>query len=189
MGYTTDFKGEWKVTPALKPEHKAYLAAFADVRHMQRDEQVVAKLEDKVREAVGLPIGTEGAFYVGGHENSPWGDNKDKSPDGVLNYNHQAVGQPGLWCQWTPNEDGTAILWDGGEKFYHYVEWINYIITNFLTPWGYVLNGKVKWQGEERSDKGYIYLWNNRVYINEEPNVLEKIVDATTKQTKKEKKS
>jgi hypothetical protein len=62
-----------------------------------------------------------------------------------------------------PNDDGTAIVWDGGEKFYEYVDWIEYLINNFLQPWGYVLNGEVEWFGEDRDDRGLIVVDNNAV--------------------------
>jgi len=73
-------------------------------------------------------------------------------------------GYPGIWCQWVPNDDGTAIVWDEGEKFYEYIEWIKYLITNILEPRGYELNGKVHWDGEESEDKGYIIVTKNKVF-------------------------
>lgn len=74
-------------------------------------------------------------------------------------------GQPGLWCQWIPTDDGTAIVWDEGEKFYNYKEWIEYLIQHFLAPWGYVLNGVVQWAGESRGDIGLIKIVNNDVQV------------------------
>jgi hypothetical protein len=41
----------------------------------------------------------------------------------IIDHNYPPENQPGLWCQWIPNEDGTAICWDGGEKFYNSIEW------------------------------------------------------------------
>ncbi len=70
---------------------------------------------------------------------------------------------PGYWCGWVPDEDGETILWDGGEKFYDYEEWIQWIITKVLDPRGYVLNGKVYWSGEEDDDVGIIKIENNIV--------------------------
>jgi hypothetical protein len=74
-------------------------------------------------------------------------------------------GQPSLWCQWVPNDDGTAIVWDGGEKFYEYVDWIKYLVENFFKPWGYVLNGEVSWSGEDIDDRGLIVIQDNVVKI------------------------
>jgi hypothetical protein len=95
---------------------------------------------------------------VGGKED--FGQGQD---DSIVNYNTPPSGQPSLWCQWVPNENGTAIEWDGGEKFYEYVDWIEYLISNFLAPWGYVLNGEVEWSGEDRDDRGMIIIDNNIV--------------------------
>lgn len=72
-------------------------------------------------------------------------------------------GMPGLYCQWIPNKDGTAIVYDGNEKFYDYVEWIEYLINKFLKPWGYVVNGEVYWQGDKVGDVGLITVKNNEV--------------------------
>lgn len=158
MGYTTDFWGEFKVEPALKPEHAAYLKKFNETRRMKRNADEAEKLADPVREAACLPIGPEGSFFVGG---LGWAG-QDEDPS-IVEYNDPPVGQPGLWCQWQSNEDGTAIEWDGGEKFYYYTEWLEYIIENFLYPWGYVLNGEVQWQGEESDDMGKLVVKNNEV--------------------------
>jgi hypothetical protein len=159
MGYTTDFSGEFESNKPFSPEHKAYLKQFAYTRRMARDPKVAETLPDPLREAVKLPIGEEGGYYVGTDDND-FGQKRDES---VLEHNGPPKGQPGLWCQWTPNEAGTAIEWDGGEKFYEYVAWLEYLIEHFLKPWGYVLNGSVTWQGEESDDRGTIHVRDNVV--------------------------
>jgi len=50
-----------------------------------------------------------------------------------------------------------------GEKFYGWLEWLEYIIRYQLKPWGYLLNGQVSWRGENSGDSGIIYVKNNRV--------------------------
>lgn len=77
-------------------------------------------------------------------------------------------GMPSYYCQWVPNEDGTAIQWDGGEKFRGYMEWLEYIIGAFLIPWGYTLNGEVHWSGDEVRDVGKIIVVDNLVTKKEE---------------------
>ena len=72
---------------------------------------------------------------------------------------------PGVWCQWIPCDEGAGIEWDGVEKFYNYIEWLDYLIDHFLKPWGYVLNGEVEWQGEERNDLGRIVVRDNAVVV------------------------
>ena len=67
------------------------------------------------------------------------------------------------WCKWVPTEDGCAIEWNGAEKFYDYVEWLEYLIEHFLGPWGYLLNGTVSWQGEDGDDRGRLHVTDNTV--------------------------
>jgi len=69
---------------------------------------------------------------------------------------HEDSKFPGVWCQWKPNEDGTAIVWDQNEKFYEYIAWMKYLIEHYLKPWGYIGNGSIEWNGEEADDYGVI---------------------------------
>lgn len=158
MGYTTEFEGQFIVTPTLTPAHAEYLRKFNETRRMARDPAQAAQLDDPLRLAVGLPIGQEGGYFVGA--GGSYGQSKDAS---IVDYNGAPRNQPGLWCNWTTNDDGTAIVWDHGEKFYSYVQWLEYLIEHFLKPWGYVLDGKVSWQGEEASDIGLIWCQANEV--------------------------
>jgi hypothetical protein len=144
MGYTTDFEGVFKLNKKLTPKLQEYLTKFSNTRRMAR------KLPKK--------FGTEGEFYVDGGGMS--GQDRE---DSIIDYNHPPSTQPGLWCQWKPTEDGMGIEWDGGEKFYNYVEWLQYIVSNFLEPKGYTLNGNVSWQGEDRGDVGIIEVKDNNI--------------------------
>lgn len=158
MGYTTDFFGELRIEPALNPAQIAYINQFSSTRRMKRKASVAETMSDPVREAVGLPIGIDGEFFVGSTENC--GQNKDAS---IVEYNGSPSNQPGLWCQWIVSEDGTKLAWDGGEKFYSYVEWLQYMIKHFFDPWNCVLNGEIAWQGEESGDSGKIIVVDNSV--------------------------
>ncbi len=111
---------------------------------------------DALREAVGLPFGREGGYYVAG---------VGCEGASVLDYNEPPEGQPGLWCQWVPDQTGEHIEWDGNEKFYGYVPWLRYLIEHFLAPWGYMLNGEVTWFGEQRDDLGMIRVTDNVVEV------------------------
>jgi hypothetical protein len=160
MGYTTDFHGRFNLDRPLTPAHKAYLEAFAGSRRMARNATLAEKLPDPIRIAAGLPIGQDGAYYVGGKDDGNFGQNKDSS---VIDGNSSGRSMPGLWCQWVPTNDGAGIEWDGGEKFYEYQEWLGYLIANFLRPWGYVVNGTVTWEGEDSSDKGKLIVKDNTI--------------------------
>lgn len=158
MGYTTDFEGEFKLDKSLAPEHAAYLHKFATTRRMKRDADKAEGLDDPVRVAAGLPIGEEGGYFVGAE--GLMGQDEDPS---MTEYNSPPSGQPGLWCQWIPGEGGETIVWDEGEKFYYYREWLIYLVEHFLGPWGYTLSGEVRWSGDEDEDLGILYAKDNKV--------------------------
>lgn len=77
--------------------------------------------------------------------------------------------KPGYWVHWIPNEDGTELKWDGGEKFYKYVEWLEYLIKNYFSKRGVELNGIVEWRGEDLDDTGEIKVVNNVIEVNKNP--------------------
>jgi len=162
MGYDTDFEGQFAVTPPLADNHRTYLAKFSETRRMKRNAEMTAGRPDPLREAVGLPVGIDGGYFVGAE-----GFAGQEQAQDIVNGNAAPSGQPGLWCQWVPTEDGTAIEWDGGEKFYDYVEWLEYLIEHFLKPWGYRLNGEVKWQGEDMDDRGLLTVTDTEVATTE----------------------
>ena len=81
--------------------------------------------------------------------------------------NADKIKQPGLWLQWVLNESGTELEWNGGEKFYNYIEWLKYLVVHFFEPWGIKLNGEVEWSGEDRSDVGKIVVKDNVIEIYE----------------------
>jgi hypothetical protein len=161
VGYSTYFKGQVNVFPALSQEHINYLTNFADIRHVARNNEKIplderASFWDEAMQRRFLSQGkpeVEGEFYIDGEDD-------DSS---VLDTNRPPKSQPGLWCGWVPSEDGKMIVHDGGEKFYYYVEWLQYICKTFLAPAGYLANGIVGWQGEEVGDVGRIDVVNNNV--------------------------
>jgi len=164
MGYTTRFEGVFQVTPTLKPEHKEYLEAFARSRRMRRDASATGKLPDHRRLAVGLGVGEEGGYYVGSADDGNFGQGDKNRPDKtILDSNRAPKGQPGFFCDWVPAKDGNGIEWNRAEKFYHSVEWLEYLIDHFLAPWGYQVNGDVNWRGEDKGDFGVIHVRDNSV--------------------------
>lgn len=149
MSYSTDFAGFFKINPPLLKEQVAYLQKFAEIRHMKRDNKKLVKIPDPEREAVNLPLGQEGEFFVAAQGFA--GQDRDAS---ILEYNYEPSTQPGLWCQWLVSDDGAKLEWNGAEKFYCYEEWMNYMMTNFIIPWGRTLDGMITWQGEDKNDIG-----------------------------------
>jgi hypothetical protein len=152
MGYTTVFDGQIRVEPPLSPEEIEYLRKFSETRRLAC---------------------TQGPYYVerGG------GLGQAIGPD-VLDYNTPPEGQPGLWCQWVPTDDGHAIEWDGGEKFYDAAEWMKYLIEHFVgeapkakatLPFlnSHRLNGEIYAEGEDGHDRWKLIVTNNEVSVAE----------------------
>jgi hypothetical protein len=167
MGYTTDFEGSFQIEPPLDSNQIAYLKAFSDTRRMKRAMILTKDRPDPVRESVGLPVGLDGEYFVG--ETGMCG--QDRGSD-IVKYNDPPLTQPGLWCQWVPSDDGARLEWNGAEKFYNYVEWLQYMIINFFALWGRTLSGTVSYQGEESSDFGEIRVVNNEVQVRNGKHVL-----------------
>jgi hypothetical protein len=149
MGYRTYFEGSISITPPLSHEEIAYLKTFAGTRRMNR---------------------REGPYFA-----KDDGDLGQSRTPGIINFNEPPEGQPGLWCQWVPTDDGTELEWDGGERFYDAPEWMMYLIDHFLRPdclaalkvpgivGGHILNGTIKAQGEEMNDRWLLIVKNNKV--------------------------
>jgi hypothetical protein len=165
MGYTTIFDGTFHLNKRLLDSQALYLFQFCRTRRIKRNPAILESIPDPAREAVNLPVGEEGCYFV----NEKWDEDSEVS---VVDYNRPPNTQPGLWCQWIPTADGGGIKWSGTEKFYYYVEWLQYIINNFLEPWGYVLNGEVNWQGENEEDIGMILVTNNVIIFPEDAEEL-----------------
>jgi len=161
MGYTTDFYGQFKFNKPLDNELKTFLTNFAETRRMHRDVEIIKEIySDWQKYCFKGDLGFEGGYFARPDNN--FGQTEDKS---IVSYNNAPTKQPGLWCQWIPTADGTALEWDGGEKFYHYIEWLRYLIKNFIAPSEYLLNGQVRWQGESSGDRGLIIVENNEVFV------------------------
>jgi len=177
MGYTTDFEGSLKISRPLSQKKTSYLNLLNNTRRMKRN---VSKLMSTFKGKHGNPMakdktnadevyGYQGEFFA--RDDGQMGQSNDDSvidhncPAGQTGFAQGRVsrGQPGLWCGWCITEDGKYLEWDGGEKFYNYIEWLEYLIKNFFEPWGHTLNGEIKWFGEERSDIGTIVVKKNKV--------------------------
>lgn len=63
---------------------------------------------------------------------------------------------PGGYCQWILTKGRDGLQWDGEEKFYDYVEWLQFIINRILHTHGIELTGSVAYSGEESTDNGVI---------------------------------
>jgi hypothetical protein len=66
------------------------------------------------------------------------------------------IGMSQVWCDWVPTQDGKGICWNGSEKTYDSVSWLNYVSETFLKKWGIIASGVVRYQGEDDHDCGVI---------------------------------
>lgn len=57
-------------------------------------------------------------------------------------------------------------MWDGCEKFYDYTKWLEIIIEKFMKPIKVKVTGKVRFQGEDLKDAGYIKVVNGKVKLS-----------------------
>jgi hypothetical protein len=144
MGYLTNFSGKFFLNKPLDDVTFNFLKKLSETRRMSR--------------RIDVQYGVEGEFYVDG--TGFRGQDIDST---VIDHNREPKTQPSLWCHWMPTDDRLHIEWDGGEKFYGYIEWIEYLISKVLAPRGYVVNGDVAWRGEDFDDTGVIEVNDNMV--------------------------
>ena len=91
-------------------------------------------------------------------------EDHSKLIEALSNKRHDSELMPSNYCQWVIGVDKKTILWDGREKFYSSDKWIAFIVS-ILEPLGYIVNGKVSWKGEDKSDVGTIRIKNNKIKI------------------------
>ena len=194
MGYSTDFFGSLSLSRPTTIVEKNYLDKLAETRRMQRDVNKLMEIHKgkhgypfaKDKTNPDEVYGFKGEYFVGGSGYA--GQNFDgsvidgNSASGEISWkdykgdwdlrnelqktlNADKIKQPGLWLQWELNEDGTELAWNGSEKFYNYIEWLQYLIQHFFEPWGIKLNGEIEWVGEDSSDRGKIVVVDNNVEI------------------------
>lgn len=93
--------------------------------------------------------------------------------DEYTKYNEK---HPDAYNQWVPTKDGLGLEWNGGEKFYEYEEWLQWLIDNYFKPRKITLMGRYNYQGEEIGDVGYLEVLEDqhvRTYELEAKGVVE----------------
>lgn len=115
MGYTTSFEGQLKFDRPVEDEDFKLVNGLANTRRMKR------KVDPK--------YGVDGEFYIDGE-----GFMGQGHEDNIVDHNTPPETQPSLWLQWVINDDHEHLEWDGGEKFYSYVEWLEYLMEKFSSP-------------------------------------------------------
>lgn len=163
MGYTTDFYGTARIEPPLNSLEVSYLKDFCRMRHMRRE---------------------NGPLWISPNVAVDWGQSRD--PD-IYDYNFPPPELPGLWCHWTPNDEGTWLEWDGGEKFYYGAEWMDFVVNKLLSPeaaafvkkheheddrllafkCNHTVNGQFDAEGEDSGDKWKLIITDNVVSVSQ----------------------
>jgi hypothetical protein len=161
MGYSTDFYGFWTITPALSLAQTDYLQKFSRTRRVKRDADAIKT--DRRLATIGLDLGVDAEYFVDIED-------EDKS---VVNINLPPGSQPSLWCKWRVNDRGDKLEHNGGEKFDGYVEWLDYLVEHFFSPWGVKINGSVTYEGDAAVDAGMIEIIDNRIEVR--PNIYPRI--------------
>ncbi len=158
MSYWGWFTGELRLSRQLTQNEVAYLQAFFDTRRMKRDAGTAGRLPDPSREAVGLPIGEEAAYFVGATDHQE----KDVS---VIDPNVPPLGQPSLWCHLEIADDGRSLFIEETDHLNpeQTAEWIQYVSEHFLNIWDIRLSGRMKWVGQDELDTGVIVVDENSV--------------------------
>jgi len=155
--YAIHFTGSIQLDRPLQPEQTAYLRRFLSTRRISWANEYVQELPDPLREAVGLPVGHEGAYFVGLSLDElkvdVW---QPLVKNQKLRQNKPPQGQPRLWCAWKLEEDGITLRYADKRELYFCYAWLSYLIEHFFTPWDYQLNGEITWQGDDEADHGTI---------------------------------
>lgn len=157
MGYNTEFTGCFKIDKPLDEITIKKLDLICNTRRMARNLIKIGLTQEEEDK-----YGCEGEFFDPGNDD-PYTDEiyKDAS---ILDKNTPPKTQPGLWCEWKYNRENNCIEWNGNEKFHYFVAWIIYLIKKVLEP-HYLLNGEIKFQGDDNNDHGTIIINNNKVSV------------------------
>ena len=153
MGYSTDFYGFWTLTKALSLAQTDYLQKFSRTKRVKRDPDAIEN--NRRLTAIGLDLGVNAEYFVDIED-------EDKS---IVDFNLPPGNQPSLWCQWRVNDRGDRLEHNGGEKFDRYVEWLDYLVEHFFSPWGVRIDGSVRYEGDVPVDAGIIEIIDNRIEV------------------------
>lgn len=153
MGSTIYFQGEFSIEPPLSDAHLTYLQEFNEYPRLKLNTEIWEGASDPLREAVGLPLGTDGVYYTG-----------DRSalriPADQLWSWPLAEGVPDRLCYWSIDADRVSCEESGGRN--RFVSWLEFLIKHFFGPWGYKLNGKVTYT-EDDDYSGSLHIRDNVV--------------------------
>lgn len=167
MAQSCNFEGHLKFDVPLTHEQIAYIQKFTSTRRVKRDEIKAAKLDDPLRQAIFLPIGIDGEYYVGTEE-----DCEESRDESVTDYDCPPSSQPEVFCMWVISNDGSKLELNGSVDVSGFVEWLWYMIDNFFNLWQKTLTGTITWDAENTDDSGYMQVINNDVDVAYNKNLI-----------------
>lgn len=158
MGYTTSFTGYFKIKPTPNQKIQNLINGLSKTRRMKRDVNILKE------HFPNTDFGTDGEFYFNEDDFKNFGQDDTL---GVIDYNNPPSTQPSLWLDWElDKEDPSKLKWNESEKFYSYIDWLDYLIKNIFTPNNLQLNGTVKFYGDEPGDFGKISIRDNKIEVS-----------------------
>jgi len=149
------FQGAFSLTPALSKAQASYLQAFLAVQHGFWPIEYVQQQSDSLREAVGLPLGEDAAFYVGHFSNGlkgrhPFIDKHTTTCPGPGDQPHCGN------CPWELSTDNSQLVPDKKKLATMPLKWLGWLVSHLLTPWKINVTGVASYDDPCTSQEGRI---------------------------------
>ena len=149
------FQGAFNLTPALSSAQTSYLQAFLAVQHGFWPLKYVRQQSDPVREAVGLPLGADAAYYTGHHSNGlkgrhPFIDKYNTISPGPGNQPHCGN------CPWQLSPDDRQLVPDKKKLAAMPLKWLGWLVKYIFTPWKINVTGVASYDDPCTSQEGKI---------------------------------
>jgi hypothetical protein len=178
MGYNTKFKGSLKLSKTLTKEQQKWFNDWTTIRKKHYDSNKLMEHYKGVGSLDG-DYGENGEFFgyipnelrdgdnVWKSDYSQWVNGSSDLMFPIEGKNNDSPSnQPSLWNNWMIV--GDELFYNDGDKFYGYIEWLEYIRTKILSKWGITFEDgyKIKWRGEDKGDRGSIVYENGELIDN-----------------------
>lgn len=131
-------EGAFTLTPALNQKRVAFLRQFKRTRRMTWNPEKLGK-PDYWANRAGLGLGKEGSYYVSAKGLL----GQDYHNPALVDFNSPPGEQPSLWCLWNVSKSGTDLFWEADEYNGNCLEWLQYLVTHFFTPWNIEPRGQI----------------------------------------------
>lgn len=136
-----DVRGRFTLNKPLEDGIYKQIKGLMETRRVKRDPQ---KLEE-LGFGLAKDFGTEGEFFfINGRELEEKLKEKGLTDDpSIIAFNKSPKTQPSLYCPWEISDNKKEIYCEAEpDGVREPVEWLEYIVENFLKPNGYELKGR-----------------------------------------------